>query len=356
MRGHMAGSGKVGIKDVAREAGVALSTVSHALNGTAPISNEVRMKVLAVAQRLGYLAERKAKATIAALGTVLLAVHKDQLPHNDINLFSWTMLSGLARECERLGVKLVPYSSDEKLEQGAVVSAARDAGADGIIVVAQDSYELLSGIRQSGIPAVLMNGEDQNMCIDSVVPSNRFAARLATNFLISQGHRRIMHLTWGDRATVRRRQEGFLDAFGGNDLPMGDACILRANGYEPAYGEQAIAQWIADHDGMNGVTALFCAADNLAVGALRALAAAGLSVPGDISVMGFDGVTLGEFLNPPLTTMRVPIQQMGPAALALLEQNIVARDPERAAQRLELGCSLIVRASVAPPRESAGRR
>lgn len=351
----MAGSGKIGIKDVAREAGVALSTVSHALNGTAPISNEVRMKVLAVAQRLGYLAERKAKATIAALGTVLLAVHKDQLPHNDINLFSWTMLSGLARECERLGVKLVPFSPEGPLEHRPIVSAAQDAGADGIIIVAQDRYELLNGIRQSGIPAVLMNGEDQDMCIDSVVPSNRFAARAATNFLISQGHRRIMHLTWGDRTTVRRRQEGFFDALAGNGLPIDDACILRAGGYEPSYGEEAVTKWIAGYGGMNGVTALFCAADNLAVGALRALSAAGLSVPGDVSVMGFDGVALGELLNPPLTTMRVPIPQMGPAALALLEQNIVARDSERAAQRVELGCSLIVRASVGPPSERVAR-
>ncbi|MCD2172472.1 LacI family DNA-binding transcriptional regulator [Rhizobium sp. C4] len=343
----MAGTGKIGIKDVAREAGVAISTVSHALNGTAQISNEVRLRVLAVAQRLGYLAERKAKATIATLGTVLLAVHKDQLPHNDINLFSWTMLSGLARECERLGVKLVPYSPEDRLEVSGVVSAARDANADGIIVIAEDGREFLSGIRMSGIPAVLMNGEDQDMCIDSVVPSNRFAARHATNHLISKGHRRILHVTWGNRATVLRRHEGFIDAFRSNGLPMDDACILRASGYEPQCAEEAITRWIADHGGMNGVTAIFCAADNLAIGALRGLSAAGLSVPGDVSVMGFDGVTLGELLDPPLTTIRVPIHQMGPSALALLEQNIVASDPDRATQRLELGCSLVVRASVA---------
>lgn len=343
----MAKPGKIGIKDVAREAGVAISTVSHVLNGTAPISHDVRGRVLAAAQRLGYLAERKAKATIATLGTVLLAVRNDVLPHHETNLFSWTMLSGLSRECERRGVKLVPFASEDRLLAREVVAAASEAGADGIIIVNEDNREFLNGVRMSGLPAVLINGEDQDMHIDSVTPGNRFAAQLGVNWLISQGHRKILHVTWGNRTTIRRRLDGFLDAFRSNELPLEDALVLRANGYEPASGEEAVAQWLSENGGLGGVTALFCAADNLAIGALRALSAAGYAVPADVSVIGFDGVTLGELVTPPLTTIRVPLNQMGPASLALLEQRILAGDPERVAHRLELGCSLIIRSSVA---------
>lgn len=350
----MAKQGKIGIKDVAREAGVAISTVSHVLNGTASISNDVRLRVLAAAQRLGYLAERKAKATIATLGTVLLAVRHDALPHNDTNLFSWTMLSGLSRECERLGVKLVPYAAEERLLARHVVAAASEAGADGLIIVNEDNREFLNGIRMSGLPSVLINGEDQDMHIDSVTPGNRFAAQLATNWLISQGHRKILHVTWGSRTTIRRRLDGFMDAFRSNDLPLDDALVLRASGYEPNCGEAAVTEWLEKNGGLNGVTALFCAADNLAIGSMRALSAAGYTVPGDVSVIGFDGVTLGELVSPPLTTIRVPLNQMGPAALTLLEQRILSSDPERVAHRLELGCSLIIRSSVAPAATRAG--
>ncbi len=342
----MSGNRKVGIKDVARRAEVANSTVSHVLNGTASISAEVRDRVLTAAKELGYLAERKAKATISAFGTVLLAVSDDALPENETNLFSWTILNALTRDCERRGVRLVPYSEAGNLSASKVIEAAEAAKADGIIVINDDRREFLNGIRSSGISAVLINGEDQEMQIDSVTPGNRFAAQLATGWLISQGHRKILHVTWPGRTTIRRRQDGFLDAFHAAGLSPENAPIIRVTGYEPAFGEEAIRRWLEDHGGLDGITALFCASDNLAFGAMRALSARGYKVPADVSVMGFDGVALGELVNPPLTTIKVPLEQMGPAALNLLEQRILAHDSERVAHRLELGCRIVERESV----------
>ncbi|MBD8892286.1 LacI family DNA-binding transcriptional regulator [Labrenzia suaedae] len=343
----IAGRRKVGIKDVARVAQVANSTVSHVLNGTASISPEVRARVLDAATELGYLAERKVKATISALRTVLLAVNDDALPENDTNLFSWTVLNALSRDCERRGVRLAPYAAAGNLSAEMVLSAAEEVQADGVIIVNDDNRNLLNGVRAGGLPAVLINGEDQGMQVDSVTPGNRFAAQLATSWLISRGHRKILHITWEGRTTIHRRLDGFHDAFRASGLPMTDAPVLLVGGYEPRFGEGAVRQWISEHGGMDGVTALFCASDNLAFGAMRGLASAGLKVPGDVSVMGFDGVALGELVVPPLSTVRVPLEQMGPAALNLLEQRILAADGDRAAHRLELGCSIIDRASVA---------
>ena len=336
---------KVGIKDVAHAAHVSNSTVSHVLSGTAPISIEVRARVLNAARQVGYLAERKVKATIATLRTVLLAVNDDALPHNDINMYSWTMMKALSSECERRGVRLVAHSSDGNLDPQSVIAAARQT--DGILIVNDDNRALLDGIAEAGLPAVLINAEDQDMRIDSVSPGNRFAAQLATKWLISKGHRKILHLTWDGRTTIRRREDGFHDAFRAAGLPEDDAVVLHAGGYEPRFGEEAMGRWISENHGMAGVTALFCAADNLAMGAMRALSTAGLSVPHDISVMGFDGIVLGELMTPALSTIHVPLEQMGPAALSLLEQRVVAADTARAANRLELGCSIIERSSVA---------
>lgn len=341
---------KVGIKDVSREAQVAISTVSHVLNGTASISTEVRARVLDAARRLGYLAERQTKATINALDTVLLAVPDDALPENEINLFSWTVLNALTRECERRGVRLAPLTGGGPLTAKRIVEAAREASADGVLLINDDRPELLHGISNAGLLAVLINGEDQEMRIDSVTPGNRFAAQLATDWLISRGHREILHLTWEGRTTITRRYDGFIDAFKANKLPLSGARVLEATGYDPKWGEEAMTRWLKTHDGLGGITAVFCAADNLALGAMRALTAAGIAIPQDVSVMGFDGVALGELVTPALTTIDVPLNQMGAEALHLLERRVLANSTERAAQRLELGCKLVIRDSAAPPR------
>lgn len=340
---------KVGIKDVSREAEVSISTVSHVLNGTASISPAVRSRVLDAARRLGYLAQRQAKATISALETVLLAVPPDTLAQSNINLVSWTVLGALGRECERRGIKLVPLRLEGDTNSArAIVESARAAGADGILLLNVDRRELIQGLAASGMAAVLINGEDSSMRLDSVTPGNRFASALATNWLIGQGHRNIVHVTWKGRATIRRRSDGFLDACADHNLPPEAARFCIAEGWEPHFGEKAIGEWLAQHDGLGGATAIFCAADNLALGVMRGLQAKGYRIPQDVSVMGFDGVAPGEFTSPSLSTINVPLEQMGYDALHLLEQRISSDQPARASHRLELGCQLVIRDSVAP--------
>lgn len=340
---------RVGVKDISLEANVAISTVSHVLNGTAPISVEVRGKVLDAAKRLGYLAKRQAKASIAVIDTILLAVPRDTLPHSEVNLFSWTLLSALMRECERRGIRVLPTEVDTpSVDARRLVNEAESARADGILVLSEDRRNFLRTLAQSGVPAVLINGEDFDMQIDSVTPGNRFAARYATDWLIGQGHRQILHLTWEGRTTIRRRRDGFTDAFAANRLPEEYGHIQLAQGYLPEYGAAAIRAWLDQHRGLGGVTAIFCAADNLALGVMAELDRAGISIPGDVSLVGFDGVALGELTTPRLTTITVPLEQIGTAALHLLEQRIVDADAERPAHRLELGCRLTIRDSVRP--------
>lgn len=336
---------KVGVKDIAERSGVAISTVSHALNGTASISADVRARVLSVASEMGYLAQRQAKGAIASIATVMLAVPEEALPENDTNLVSWTILRALADVCAAWGVRVVPHTLGDAAQTKGVVQAARDAGVDGLVLLNDDRPSLLSDIQSAEIPAVLVNGEDASMTIDSVSPGNRFAAQKATHWLLGIGFDRVVHLSWEGRKTVRRRLDGYLDALseaGRSD----EAEVLIAEGYAPDHGAARIRDWLAG-GGPQGRTALFCAADNLAFGAIKSLQAAGFRVPDDVSVMGFDGVALGEFHAPPLTTVRIPLTQFAEEALNLLQKRTLERPDARAARRVELGCDIVVRDSVA---------
>lgn len=341
---------KPGIKDVASRAGVAVSTVSHVLNGTASISSDVRERVMEAARGLGYLQKRRDKASIAAISEVMLAVPNDVAAQQDVNLVSWTILDALRRHCERRGIRVVPHVAEgPRLDPAKLIEAAHNANVNGIVIFNDDRPEFLAAIRSSGVPAVLINGEDPEMTIDTVTPANRFAAKKATSWLLQQGHRKILHFTFKHRKTIRERRDGFEDAFRELGLAVPTKLIFELDGYEPAFAEAALNGFLDRNPDAGGVTAIFCAADNLALGCLRVLEARGLRVPERMSVMGFDDVMLSALSRPHLSTVHTPLDRLGPAAIHLLEQRLIESDPTRPASRLELGCRLVERDSVAPP-------
>lgn len=336
---------KIGIKDVSKEAGVGLSTVSHVLNGTAPISQEVRARVLDAARRLGYLAKRQRKGSIASLATLYLAVPAANLPHNDMNLVSWTLLRALSQECERRGIRIVAHNEAPDLDGSKIIAGAKAAGAEGIVLVYDDDPKLLHALAGSDIPVVLLNGEDPTMRVDTVVPANRYAARLATDWLLSRGHRRILHLTWQGRSTIMRRLNGFRDAYAERNLSPDLGEILYAQGYEPDHAKQAIRSFVEARGGLGGFTALFCAADNLAIGALAELHALGFNVPSDMAVVGFDGVVPSDLTVPSLTTVRVPLEALAASTIQALENRLSVFGLGHPTCRTELGCILLERES-----------
>lgn len=349
--GMLAMERKTNLKDVAREAGVSLSTASHALNGTATLTVEVRERVLDVARRLGYLENRRKKATIATLRVVLLAMTRDAAPQSDLNMVSWTMLNGFRRECERRGIRIVPFvGTSNRLDPAEVGEAAQAGNVDGIVVLNDDRPELVRALAGLNRPVVLINGEDPAMVVDTVTAENRFGARLGIEHLLSLGHRNIMHLTWKGRTTIRRRYDGYSDAHLAAGLSVFPGMVIEVESYEPEWGEKAIRELLRNDPSLMGATAIFCAADNLALGCLKALSEAGIRVPDDISVLGFDDIMPAAFSSPPLCTIRIPADRLGGAALTLLEQRLTANDAGRPAHRLELGCSLVLRDSIAPPR------
>jgi LacI family transcriptional regulator, purine nucleotide synthesis repressor len=342
---------KIGLREVALEAGVSLSTASHALNGTAPLTNEVRDRVLSCAQRLGYLEKRRNKGSIASLRAIVLAVTGDAAPQSDLNMVSWTVMNGLRQECERRAIRIVPsISPGSRIDASEIKRLSQTEKVDGVVILNDDRPELIKSLSNLPIPTVIINGEDPAMLLDTVTAGNRFGARQATEHLLSLGHRRILHLTWPGRTTIRRRLDGYIDAFLAANLPAPTDMVVEAASFEPEEGEKAIRTLLAKDRSLKGATAIFCAADNLALGCLKALSEAGISVPDDISVLGCDDIMPAEFSSPPLSTVQLPSARLGAAAIGLMEQRVIANDVLRPAHRLELGCKLILRGSVAPPR------
>ena len=340
---------KAGIKEIAQQAGVAISTVSHVLNGTAPFSKDVRDRVIRAARQLGYLEKRRVRASISALSDLLLAIPEDATPQIDTNLFTVAILNSLRQECDRRSIRVIPIVGVGRTVQiAAIRETLRTETPQGLVLFTDDRPDLLQAIGSLDVAAVLINGEDPSMSVDTVVPANRFAALEATRHLLQLGHRHVLHMTWDGRQTIRHRKDGFLDAFRELGLPIPEGAILTAESFEPEHAEAEVDRLLDRDGGLRGATAIFCASDNLALGALRAFERRGVKVPDDVSIIGFDDIMLGELSRPPLTTVHVPLDQFGPIALSLIEQHIVANNPARAALKVEIGCRLIQRATVRP--------
>ncbi|PKR88513.1 LacI family transcriptional regulator [Pleomorphomonas diazotrophica] len=344
---------KVGVRDIAREAGVAVSTVSHVLNGTASISREVRDRVLAAARELGYLDQRRAKATIATMERVVVALSRDFETTGDAAFRNRALLQGLKQECERRSLKITTcMSGDAGFDVGKLEEMARAEKARGVIVMSSGGRLDLGGLVKSGLSLVIMNGEEQLRRADAVVPANAFAAGAALRYLADAGHSRVLMLGTTCRDHLAARRAGFAEAIETLGLTAAEALVASDDSVEA--GEAAVALRLSETGGLDGATAISCLSDPLAEGALKALAAAGLKVPADISVIGCDGVR--ETQPAELATVRLGYDDLARSALAIMESRLMVPKPVRSCILVEFGAELISGATVGPPPNAPTRR
>ncbi len=335
---------KVGVRDIAREAGVAVSTVSHVLNGTASISREVRDRVLAVARDLGYLDQRRAKATIATMERVVVAFDRDFVTSGDAAFRNRALYQGLRRECDRRSLKIT-LSDDASIDVDKIMEIVRTEKASGVIVMGSGGKLDLGDLVETGLSLVVMNGEERLRRADAVVPANAFAAGAAVRHLADAGHGRLLMLATADRDHLAVRRAGFAEAITALGLVVGEAIIAADDSTEA--GEAAVALRLGEANDLDGATAIFCLSDPLAEGALRALSAAGLEVPADVSVIGCDGIREGRQTS--LATVGVGYEQLAMSALAIMESRLMVPKPARSCILVEFGTELITGTTVGPP-------
>ena len=333
----------VTIKDVAREARVSVATVSHALNGHENVAETVRQHVLAIADRLRYQPHAAARSLSSrrthTIGVVLPDLYGE---------FFSELIRGIDQVARaRRQHLLVSSYHGHPEEQGEALRAMRGR-VDGLLVLSPyaDRPGFLIDNLPSSIPAVLINTYLPDSPYPSLSVDNYGAAETMVAHLAGVGHRRIAFIGGPeDNFDARERLRGYRDALARHvpgvapDEYAGD--FSEASGYEA--GKRIVQAAERPH-------AVFAANDMMALGCLYAFNEAGVRVPGDIALAGFDDIPLARFVHPTLTTMRVSITELGGQAMSRL-LDAIDSDGTRAGPSSTLVPELIVRASSATGRE-----
>ncbi len=328
--------------DVAAMARVSRTTVSFVLNERAgvKIPDETRQRVLAAAAQLDYhpnsVARQLAGGASRALGLVLRQT-PEQVANDGVLAETLRGLANAARAANHRVLVETLAPGD-----GQYANLLRSGRVDGLIVSGPryDDDELVELVRD-GFPVVIQ-GSLPGLDVPSVDVDNESGARLAVEHLLALGHRRIGCITNAPLAytAASERLTGYREALAAASLPD-DPDLVAEGAFDAPSGHRAMAQILA----RTTPDAIFVASDIVAIGAIAGLRDAGLSVPGDVSVVSFDAIPLAAYLDPPLTTIRLPAYELGLAAGRAILERIAGRP---VAARTLLPTELIVRASTAP--------
>jgi len=331
-------SGTITIRDVAREASVSVATVSRALNGHENVAAEVRHMVLETAQRLHYQPHAAARSlssrTTQTIGVVLPDLYGE--------FFSELIrgIDGVARE-RRKHLLVSSYHGAQEA-QGAALRAMRGR-VDGLVVLSPyaDQPGFLTDNLPTGLPVVMINTHLPDDAYPVLNIDNHGGAVAMMRHLIGAGHRRIAFIA-GPQANFEaaERLRGYRDALA--ELLPGTAEWVVPGDFDEASGMEAGTALLASAQRPDAV---FAANDMMALGCLFAFNEAGVQVPDDIALAGFDDVPVARFVHPTLTTMRISIAELGANALQRLLQDIDAKDQSLPAPE-PLVPELVVRSSA----------
>jgi LacI family transcriptional regulator len=325
------------IRDVAREAGVSVTTVSRVLNDSGPVKSETRQRIRDVARRLHFTPNTTAR-NLSTRRTNTIGV---LLPDVYGEFFS-EVIRGIDQTARQHGFHvLISGAHNEPAEVAAAVSAMRGR-VDGLILMASglDAMTLARNLSER-IPAVLINADHDSSHFDTINIDNFGGAKAMTVHLLALGHREIRMISGPARnRDAAERERGFRAALQAAGITTSGDCVV-AGGFTEASGYRATEQLLASEI---RPTAIFAANDSMAVGALSAVRKHGLSVPEDIAIVGFDDVPIAEYVSPPLTTVKVFIAKLGSVAAERLVACIRASNGQERTQEIQ-PTELIVRGS-----------
>lgn len=335
--------GKVTIRDVAALAGVGVATVSRALNGDAEVADATRQRVLEACETLGFkrssLARGLKRGTTDNIGVAIMSRHAPVI----LNPFYNEVIGGIEEELEASDKHLL-LSSLKRRED--LLALAQEGRVDGLLVVGCDvNDEVLGRLRDSKVSVVLVDNAFDG--IPSVVSDHRSAGRLAAAHLISGGSTSFAFVSENlENPNFKERLDGFREGLAEAGLDLADKSVA-AGGDAWDGGHHAMQQVIERSAAVPD--AVFAANDPAAMSAARALAARGLRLPEDVSLMGVDDIHLAAHHDPPLTTVRVDKLGLGRTGARLLLERLAGRAvPELTTLPVEL----VVRSTTA----SATRR
>lgn len=324
------------IFEVARSAGVSISTVSRVSNGTAPVGPRTAARVRAAMERLGYSPDALARGLAArrshTLGLLITDILMPYFPD---------IVRGAQEAAEAAGyVVLLGDASVHTASEDLLVKRLLERRVDGLIVASsRTTDEYARQLRSEDVPVVCINGP-LGQFPHAVQIDQRQGARLAVDHLAELGHRRIAHITGPTGVPTRaERLAAFRAALRDRGIAY-DPSLVATNVSTIDQSRSATAQLLALAD---PPTAIFTYNDRLAVGSYQAIRAAGLVIGRDVSVVGFDDIPMTEWLDPPLTSVRQPRRDMGRTAVDIL---LTALRGEAAPDLVVVQPTLVVRGST----------
>ncbi|WP_115727026.1 LacI family DNA-binding transcriptional regulator [Actinomyces culturomici] len=331
------------MSDIAEQAGVSIATVSRVINDTGRVSEVTRHRVLVAIDSLGYERPFPEQAT----DSPLIGIIVPEL----INPVFASYAHALQSELSAIGA--VPFLCTQTpggVTEDDYISRLLDSHADGLIFTSgrhadyHADLSRYSKLLEQRIPFVTINGSREEVSAPDFSTDDASGIRCAVRHLASLGHERIALLT-GRRHIIPslRKIEAFVSETG--LLGVGPPRVLETF-YTYEAGAAGAKELIAD-----SMTAIICASDLQALGVIRTAQSLGLSIPDDLSVVGFDDTSLMAHTDPPLTSIRQPVQAISRAAVRMLEMKIEFGSNERGS--FEFTPDLIVRSSTGPVRESA---
>lgn len=328
----------VTIRDVAARAGVSIATVSRVLNQSGPVRNETRARVEQVAAELNFTPHGAARSLTTrrthTFGVVLPDLYGE---------FFSEVIRGMDPLARRNGYHLLLSSSHDNRRDIEFALQAMRGRVDGLIVMSPDvSAKELAPFLPRDIPVVLLNcdvGEDG--ALDALNVDNFGGARDMVLHLAGLGHQRIAMIAGSDsNFDARERMRGYRAALGEAGLLTADEWVVEGGFTEEGGFEAALELARCDPR----PTAVFCANDSMAIGAMSALRSMGLHVPGDVAVAGFDDVPIARYFSPALSSVQVDVHRLGARAVEML-CNALGKEKAQAPVHETLSTRLVLRRS-----------
>lgn len=339
----------VTIYDVARAAGVGISTVSRVLNENVNVSSRTRRKVLEAIEALGYkpnlMARNLSRSHMRTVGVVLSYL---------TNPFQVAVLQGIEQTLAESDVDLIIFNLDSQDRRNTLLeNLSEGRRSNGLIIVSfSPSAPFRERFQRYNIPIVITDNYDEHL--PSVYVDNVYGGYLATRHLIDLGHRRIAYIHDHFKAPNGPdgnwpgldRRKGYVQALGEANIEIDLSLIQEGNGHTRRRGREAGAALLSQ---AQPPTAIFAASDMLALGVLEHARNEGIQIPQDLAVVGFDDIELASFAD--LTTVRQPMHQMGSQAAKMVLELMNGTTPTESHHQLSL--ELVVRRSCGSPQTIA---
>jgi LacI family transcriptional regulator len=341
------------LADVGSAAGVSAMAASAVLNGartSSRISAGTRGRILEAAARLRYRPNAAARALVnRRMDTIGVAA---VIGAGDLNIYALEIFTGILESAAHAGQNTTIFTLSDWGRDTARLHGWCDGRIDGLILIAPTLTRAAARALPTHTPFVALHSNVPMANVPNIETDEERGAYEMVLYLIAQGHRRIMHVS-GDRGLIgpERRIKGYRRALARARIPYRESLFVQAN-FGHQGGRIALSHWLRQHQGEPMPEAIFCANDAIAASCLEVLVEAGLRVPEDVSVVGFDDTLVARTTVPQLTTVRQPLRVMGGRAVEVLLNSIQAQNEGRhlAFQKpIILPVEMVVRDSVGLP-------